>query len=141
MVVQRAVKAALADDWSALMRSDELNPCYNQARQQHDQRTCIVQIRARETWHCRTCAHTARRFQLEDCSWWVSLGHGDSAKSRKKQCHWWCAACGQYNWKDPNRVSVMQDGAEPTTVKVFRAHAEPQGACENLSCAFSLLAN
>ena len=86
------------------------------------------------------CSH-CRRFQLEDCSWWVSLGRGDSAKSRKKQCNWLCAACGQYNWKDPNRVSVKQDGAEPTTVKVFRAHAEPQGACENLPCAFSLLAN
>ena len=29
----------------------------------------------------------------------------------------------------------MQDGPGPSEAKVFRAHAPPQGACENLVCA------
>ena len=33
------------------------------------------------------------------------MKHGDSTKSREKQCNWWYATClGQYNWKDLNRV-------------------------------------
>ena len=48
---------------------------------------------------------------------------------------------GQHNRKDPNRVSVIQDSTNPSEAKVFRAHAPPQGPCENLMCAFKLLAN
>ena len=33
---------------------------------------------------------------------------------------------------DTNRDMVIQDGAEPSEAEVFRAHAPPQGACENL---------
>ena len=41
------------------------------------------------------------------------MEHGDSAKSREKQCNWWCPACGGQNkWRDPNRVLVIQDTAE-----------------------------
>ena len=61
--------------------------------------------------------------------WWVSSGHG------KKQCHWWCAACSdqyQYNWKAPNRVLSTQDSTGRREARVFRAHAAPQGVCDNL---------
>ena len=48
--VLRVVKAALVDDWSELMRNEELNPwmmakvkeSYNQARQEDDQRQSTV---------------------------------------------------------------------------------------------------
>ena len=81
------------------------------------------------------------RFPLEDCIWWVSLGHGDSGKNRKKQYNRWYAACGgQCNWRGANRVLVMQDGAIPSEATVFRAHAPPQGACENPVCALKLVA-
>ena len=36
---------------------------------------------------------------------------------------------------------VTQDGADSSEAKVFRAHAPPQGACENLVCALKQLAN
>ena len=36
-------------------------------------------------------------FPLEDYVWWVSLGHRDKSKKKKKQCNWWCAACGVQN--------------------------------------------
>ena len=61
-----------------------------------------------------------------------------AARSGTKQCSWWCAACGeQCNWKDPNRVLVIQDRVS-SEVKVFRAHAPPQGPCENLTVAVTL---
>ena len=31
---------------------------------------------------------------LDDNIWWVSMGHGDGHKRKKKHCIWWCAACG-----------------------------------------------
>ena len=68
---------------------------------------------------------------LSPCSSWrLHLVGLDGA--REEQCNW-CAACGgQYNWKDPNRVLLKQDSADPSKANVFRAHAPPQGACENL---------
>ena len=42
------------------------------------------------------------------------------------------------NWKDPNRVLLVQDCADPSDAKVFRAHAPSQGACENLVCALKV---
>ena len=64
-------------------------------------------------------------FPLEDCIWWVSSGQG------QKQCNWWCAACGQCNWRAPNRVLVTQDSTDHRNANVLRAHA-PQGMCDNL---------
>ena len=62
-------------------------------------------------------------FSIEDYIRWVSTRHG------KKLCNLWFAACGgQYS-------------TDRSEVKVFRAHAPPQGACENLVCALQLLAN
>ena len=81
------------------------------------------------------CPH-CHRYPLEDHIWWVSSGHG------KKQCNWWCAACGgQCNWKSPNRVLAIQDSTSRRVAKVFRARAAPQGVCNNLINALKLSAN
>ena len=46
------------------------------------------------------CAFIVFVFWLEDNNWWVSSGHGDGNNRKKKQCNWWCAACGgQYDWR------------------------------------------
>ena len=65
------------------------------------------------------CPH-CHRVPREDYIWWIS-GHG------KKQCNWWCAACGgQYDLKAPNRVLVIEDSTDCREAKVFLAHAAPQ---------------
>ena len=81
------------------------------------------------------CPH-CHCFPLEDCIWWVSAGHG------KKHCNWWCGACGgEYDWRAPNRVFVIQDSADHRSAKVFLARAAPQGICGNLINALNLLSN
>ena len=46
---------------------------------------------------------------------------------------WWCAICGEkYDWKQPNRLLVVQTGDSIEQAKVFKAHAVPQGLCANL---------
>ena len=78
------------------------------------------------------CPH-CNSFLLEDYIWWVSAG--------KKHSSWWCAACGDHNdWRAPNRLLVVQTGASATQARVFKAHAVPQGLCENLIDAVKLLA-
>ena len=73
-------------------------------------------------------------------AWWVSTGHADNRK--KKHCSWWCAAQGgKYELRAPNRILVVQLGTDASEGKVFRAHAAPQGLCENLINALKLLAN
>ena len=39
----------------------------------------------------------------------------------------------------PNRVLDFQDSSDQSETKVFRVHAPPQGARENLVCALKLL--
>ena len=81
------------------------------------------------------CPH-CHRFPLEDYIWWISSGHG------KKQCNWWCeAGGGLYDWKVPNKVLVIQDSTDCREAKVCRAHASPQGVCDDLINALKLLAN
>ena len=71
---------------------------------------------------------------LEDYIWWVSTG--------KKRCSWWCPICGgKYEWRAPNTILVVQLGTNEDDANVIRAHAVPQGLCENLINAFKLLAN
>ena len=85
------------------------------------------QAKGREGSSCPLFALLAHRFPIEDCICWVSQGHGSK---KKRQCNWWSAACGgQYNWRDPNRVLIIQDGTDASAAKVFGAHAPPQGAC------------
>ena len=72
----------------------------------------------------------------------MSSRHGDGNNRKKKHCSWWCAASGgQYDWRAPNRILVVQLGANANEAQVFRAHAAPQGLCDNLIDAFKLLAN
>ena len=64
------------------------------------------------------CFH-CRSFPFEDYIWWVSSGHGDGNR-KKEQCNSWCAACGgQYDWRAPNRVLVMQDSVGFERQKYF----------------------
>ena len=70
------------------------------------------------------------RFPIEDYIWWVSTRHGEM------QVNWWCAACDTlYNWRNPNRALVLQDSADPSKVKVFRALRRRVHA--RISCALS----
>ena len=72
----------------------------------------------------------------------VSTGHGDGSHRKKMHCSWWCAVCGgKYEWRAPNRILVVQLGANANEVKVFEAHAAPLGLCDNLINALKLLAN
>ena len=72
-------------------------------------------------------------FPLEDYVLWVTAG---------KTTKWWCAICGvKYDWRQPNRLFVVQTGESVEQAKVFKAHAIPQGLCENLIDASKLLAN
>ena len=60
----------------------------------------------------------------------------------KKPSNCGCAICGEkYEWKQPNRLLVVQTGESVNQAKVFRAHAVPQGLCGNLINALKLLAN
>ena len=78
------------------------------------------------------CPH-CNSFPLED---YILLDSGE------KHTKWWCAICGEkYNWKQPNRLSVVQTGDRIEQAKVFQAHAAPQGLCANLVNAIKLLAN
>ena len=61
---------------------------------------------------------------------------------RGKHTNWWSATCGEkYDWKQPNRLVVVQTGESFEEAKVFKAHAVPQGLCANLVNALKLLAN
>ena len=46
-----------------------------------------------------------------------------------------------YDWKQPDRLLVVQTGESVDQAKVCRAHAVPQGLCGNLKNALKLPAN
>ena len=80
------------------------------------------------------CPH-CNSFPLEDKIWWVSTDMETTERRR-------CAVCGgKYERSAPNRILVVQLGTNEDEAKVFRAHAVPQGLCENLINALKLLAN
>ena len=86
------------------------------------------------------CPH-CNCFPREDYIWWVATRHGDSCDKKKKSSSWWCAVCGgPYEWRAPNRILVVQTDADASQAKVFKAHAAPQGLCENLIDALKFLA-
>ena len=130
----------------------KIQECFYELRQEDDERKSIAQhILQKSTdfprrikapvgrqggvtlsYVCPRCHH----FQIEHRTWWVSTRH------RKRQCNWWCAACGgQHDWTNPNRVLAVQDSMNPSEAKVFRAHAPPNGVCENRVCALKFLAH
>ena len=47
----------------------------------------------------------------------------------------------KYDWKQPNRLLVVQMGESTEQAKVFKAQAVLQGRCANLINALKLLAN
>ena len=50
-----------------------------------------------------------------------------------KTTKWWCAICGEKcDWRQTNRLLVVQTGESFEQAKVFKAHAVPQGLCANL---------
>ena len=80
-----------------------------------------------------TMSYRHNSFPLEDYVWWVS---------GRKTTKWWCAICGEkYDWRQPNRLLVVQTGESFEQAKEFKAHAVPQGLCANLINALKLLAN
>ena len=79
---------------------------------------------------CPNC----KSFSLEDFIWWVSR--------RKGSNKWWCAICGEkYDWKQPNRLLVVQTGGSIDQAKFFKAHAALQGLRANLINAFRMPVN
>ena len=47
----------------------------------------------------------------------------------------------KYDWKQPDRLLVVQTGESVNQAKVFKAHGVPPGFCGNLINALKLLAN
>ena len=47
----------------------------------------------------------------------------------------------KYDWKQPNRLLVVQTGESVNQAKVFKAHTVPQGLCGKSINAVKLLAN
>ena len=45
------------------------------------------------------------------------------------------------DWRAPSRVVVLQDSVDPRQTQVFRAHAAPQGMCDNLINSLKHLTN
>ena len=76
------------------------------------------------------CPH-CNSFLLEDCVWWV--GHWEEIHE--------VVVWRKYDWKQPNRLLVVQTGDSVEQAKDFKAHAVPQGLCANLINALKLLAN
>ena len=86
------------------------------------------------------CPHCSC-FPLADQIRWVPCGHGDGTNRKEKQCSWWCAAGGgQYEWRAPTRIWVVQIGVDADRAKVFKAHTAPMGLCDNLINTLKLLA-
>ena len=48
---------------------------------------------------------------------------------------------GKYDWKQPNRLVVVQTGESIDQAKLFKAHAVSVALCANLIKALELLAN
>ena len=92
------------------------------------------QLGDKEVLLCHICCTHCNSFPLENYIWWVSDG--------KKHSSWWCAICGEkYDWRVPNRLLVVQTCDSVSQAKDVKAHAGPQGLCENLINALKLLAN
>ena len=67
------------------------------------------------------------------------IGLNCETVGKKKHCCQWCAACGgQHEWRAPNRMLMVQIGADAERAKVSRAHAAPLGFCDNLINALKL---
>ena len=82
----------------------------------------------KEALRCHACA------RIVTVSRWKTTFGGSVGRN-----NWWCAICGEkYDWKQPNRLLVVQTGE---SVNQARAHAVLHGLCGNLIYAWKLLAN
>ena len=104
----------------SIWTSAKVRECYSEVEQEDEGRVSIAQaILRKSTGFLRritapidgvggvTLSYVCHRIPLEDCICWVSSGNGDGHK-KKKQCRWWCAVCGQYDWRAPERTRSMQ---------------------------------
>ena len=92
-------------------------------------------MKDREGSLCRTCALKASAFRVK-----ITLGGSLLGVRRSSATGGARRAAASTSWRDPNGVSVIQHSADPSDAKVFRAHAPPQGVCENHVCAHKLSA-
>ena len=152
-LMRQAFTAGKLGDWAAFLENEKLSvwasvnvrECDSELEQEDENRKTFGaadpaegsrQLEGREGSHCRTYALTANDSRLKTTSGRVSSGHG------KKQCNWWCVACGnQYKWRNPDSIMVIQDGTNRREAKAFRAHAPPHGVCDNLDYEIKLLAS
>ena len=97
--------------------------------------TCGVssrQLEDNEESQSHTCARTAT------VSLWKTTFGGSLGEKTTK----WCAINGEkYDWRQPNRLLVVQTGDGFEQATACKAHAVPQGLCANLINALKLLAN
>ena len=72
----------------------------------------------------RIIGHICAR--IATVSRWKTASGGSLGE--KVRNNWWCANFEEkYDWKQPNRLLVVQTGESVNQAKVFRAHAVPQG--------------
>ena len=106
--------------------TEKMNECQYCWKADDDQHRSNVQQIISKSTDCRASRRTGR----------VSLSyvylHCHRHQRDDYKCNWSCG--GQH------RVFVVQDTADPSEAKVFRAHATSQGARENLASALKLLA-
>ena len=81
--------------------------------------------------HCRTCAHIATDIWLKIISGGSHQGMGRNSAT----------GGSQYDWRNPDRILVIQESTDRREAKVIRAHAAPHGVCDNLVNALKLFAN
>ena len=121
------------NDWSDLMRSEELDPwmmeklweSYYQARQENDPRKSIAQKVMKKSTDFlrriiaqlkdRVCPH-CHRCPREDHIWWVSMRHGRNSVTGGEQ-----RAAASSTGGKPNRILVTQDRVDGSETKVFRS--------------------
>ena len=89
-----------------------------------------VQGRVTMSYLCPHC----HSFPMEDYVWWVS---GEKKAFKLVARDLWRK---NYDWKQSNRLLVVQTGESVHQAKVFRAHAVPQGLFGNMINALKLLA-
>ena len=109
--IKKAIKTDKEVDWSALERDRSLSAwvvstlirCVRGRRRQI-RGADGVPMEARRPAPCRVCPHSFL-FPIKDFIWWVSKGNQNK---RRRQCDWWCAACGEQNdWREANRVLTI----------------------------------
>ena len=91
----------------------------------------------REVSPYRTCALIVVAFRSRTTLGGSSQGMATANIRKEKQCNWWRAASGGHR----TGSLVVQDSVDPREATVFRAHAAPQGLCDNFTNSLRLLTN